>query len=148
VNQQPSDVFGQRFVGQRLARKEDSRLLTGRGVFVDDVALPGMLQVAYHRSPITRGRIVSIDLATAKALPGVVAVFTAEDLEVVPLEMVRTDKQGPGSSLEGITSAKSLPALSRRYRADYPRQCSPQTTRLGSVLWRKKWERWSKGWLD
>src|ERR1700751_4313372 len=81
-------VFGQRFVGQRMPRKEDARLLTGRGVFVDDVSLPGTLHVAFHRSPIARGRILSIDLSAAKALPGVVAVFTAEDLAAVPLEMV------------------------------------------------------------
>jgi carbon-monoxide dehydrogenase large subunit len=81
-------VFGQRFVGQRMPRKEDARLLTGRGIFVDDVSLPGTLHVAFHRSPIARGRILSIDLSAAKALPGVVAVFTVDDLATVPLEMV------------------------------------------------------------
>jgi carbon-monoxide dehydrogenase large subunit len=68
-------------IGKRLPRKEDGRLLTGRGTFVDDVVLPGMLHVAFVRSPIARGRIRSLDLSQARALPGVLAVFTAEDID-------------------------------------------------------------------
>ncbi|MFA5939476.1 MAG: xanthine dehydrogenase family protein molybdopterin-binding subunit [Sinimarinibacterium sp.] len=69
-----------RYIGKRMLRSEDARLLTGRGVYVDDVGLPGMLQVAFHRSPIARGRIKSIDLSAARELPGVYAVLTAPDL--------------------------------------------------------------------
>src|SRR5579862_9126924 len=69
-----------RFIGQRLPRKEDPRLLTGRGTFVDDVVLPGMLHVAFVRSPIARGRIRSIDTTIARGASGVHAVFTGEDL--------------------------------------------------------------------
>ena len=68
-------------IGKRLPRKEDGRLLTGRGTFVDDVVLPGMLHVAFVRSPIARGRIRSLDISNARALPGVVAVLTAEDVD-------------------------------------------------------------------
>jgi carbon-monoxide dehydrogenase large subunit len=69
-----------RYIGQRVLRKEDLRLLTGRGQFVDDISVPGVLHVAYVRSEIARGRIVSMDLEAARALPGVHAVLTAADL--------------------------------------------------------------------
>lgn len=69
-----------RYIGQRILRKEDLRLLTGRGTFVDDVAVPGVLHVAFIRSQIARGRIVSMDLDEARALPGVHSVLTAADL--------------------------------------------------------------------
>jgi carbon-monoxide dehydrogenase large subunit len=80
-------IAAQRFIGQRMPRKEDPRLLTGKGVFVDDVVLPGMLHAAFVRSPIARGRILRIDAAAARALPGVHAVLTAEDLAAVPVTM-------------------------------------------------------------
>ena len=73
-------IAAARFIGQRLPRKEDPRLLTGKGTFVDDVVLPGMLHVAFVRSPIARGRIRSIDMAAARDLPGVHAILTAQDL--------------------------------------------------------------------
>src|SRR5438093_12469172 len=72
---------GARFIGQRLVRKEDGRLLTGRGTFVDDVVLPGLLHVAFVRSPIARGSIRSIDASAASALAGVRAIYTGRDLE-------------------------------------------------------------------
>jgi aerobic carbon-monoxide dehydrogenase large subunit len=77
-----------RFIGQRLPRKEDPRLLTGKGTFVDDVVLPGMLHVAFVRSPIARGRIRSIDTAAARDMPGVHAVMTAADLEPCPINFL------------------------------------------------------------
>lgn len=77
-----------RFVGQRLPRKEDARLLTGRGCFVDDVVLPGMLHCAFVRSPVARGTIRAIDAAAARALPGVHAVLTAEDLAPLGVQMI------------------------------------------------------------
>jgi carbon-monoxide dehydrogenase large subunit len=69
-----------RYIGQRVLRKEDGRLLTGKGTFVDDVAVPGMLHCAFHRSPIARGRIRSIDTSVARAQPGVFAVLTIDDI--------------------------------------------------------------------
>src|SRR5262249_33506138 len=70
----------QRYVGTRVARVEDPRLLTGRGTFVDDVVRPGMLHGCFVRSTIARARIASIDVAAAQALPGVHAVFVGADL--------------------------------------------------------------------
>ena len=81
-------IAAARFIGQRLPRKEDARLLTGRGTFVDDVVLPGMLHVAFVRSSIARGRIRSIDRDVARALPGVHAILTAEDLARFKIDML------------------------------------------------------------
>jgi carbon-monoxide dehydrogenase large subunit len=67
-------------VGARVNRVEDSRLLTGRGTFVDDVTRPGMLHACFVRSPFARAHIRGIDPTRALALPGVLAVFTAGDL--------------------------------------------------------------------
>jgi carbon-monoxide dehydrogenase large subunit len=69
-----------RYAGTRVQRVEDARLLTGSGTFVDDVTRPGMLHACFVRSPHPRARIGSIDASAALALPGVHAVFTADDL--------------------------------------------------------------------
>ncbi len=69
-----------RYAGTRVARVEDNRLLTGRGTFVDDVVRPGMLHACFVRSPFARARIKGIDASAALAIPGVHAVFTADDL--------------------------------------------------------------------
>ena len=71
---------GNRFVGQRVVRREDPRLLTGHGTFVDDVEVPGMLHAAFVRSIDARGVVRGVDVAAAQALEGVVAVLTADDL--------------------------------------------------------------------
>lgn len=69
-----------RYVGKYVPRNEDRRLLTGRALFVDDVRLEGMLHVAFVRSDHAHGIINSIDVSAAREKPGVVAVYTAEDL--------------------------------------------------------------------
>lgn len=68
------------FVGQRLRRKEDSRLLRGAGRYLADIRLPQMLHVALLRSPYARARISRLDVSPALAVEGVTAVFTAADL--------------------------------------------------------------------
>lgn len=68
------------YAGTRVARVEDTRLLTGHGTFVDDITRPGMLHACFVRSPFARARINGIDASAALALPGVLAVFTAADL--------------------------------------------------------------------
>lgn len=72
------------FVGRPIERVEDLRLLRGRGTFVDDIAREGMLHLAVLRSPVAHGRIVRLDLAPARALPGVAAVFGPEDFAALP----------------------------------------------------------------
>ncbi|MCL5429043.1 MAG: xanthine dehydrogenase family protein molybdopterin-binding subunit [Chloroflexi bacterium] len=69
-----------RYFGERIKRNEDPRLLTGRALFVDDVNLPGMVHIAFVRSPYAHARIKSIDVSAAKELPGVIAIYTAEGL--------------------------------------------------------------------
>ena len=64
----------------KMLRKEDARLIRGRGQFVDDVVLPNMLHMAILRSPVAHGTIVSIDKSAAEAHPKVVAVVTGADL--------------------------------------------------------------------
>ena len=69
-----------KFVGDRHLRKEDPRLLTGRGRYVGDIALPGMLHAVLLRSPHAHARIVRLDAARARAHPGVVDVVSFTDL--------------------------------------------------------------------
>jgi carbon-monoxide dehydrogenase large subunit len=66
--------------GRRVTRNEDARLLTGGGVYVDDINPPGVLHASVLRAPIAHGRILSIDSSAATALSGVHAVWTAADL--------------------------------------------------------------------
>jgi carbon-monoxide dehydrogenase large subunit len=69
-----------RYVGARVHRIEDARLLTGRGSYVDDVVLPGMLHSRFVRSQYARAAIRDVDVAPALKMPGVRFVFTAADL--------------------------------------------------------------------
>ena len=75
-----TDTVATRYAGTRVPRIEDNRLLTGRGTFVDDVSRPGMLHACFVRSPFAHAKIKAIDAGAALALPGVHAVFTANDL--------------------------------------------------------------------
>ncbi|MCW2954545.1 MAG: aldehyde oxidase and xanthine dehydrogenase molybdopterin binding protein [Conexibacter sp.] len=71
---------GNGFVGRRLKRKEDPRLITGRATYVEDLTLPGTLYAAVVRSPEAHARITSIDASAAAERAGIEAVFTGEDL--------------------------------------------------------------------
>jgi carbon-monoxide dehydrogenase large subunit len=68
------------YVGQAVERVEDLRFLTGKGLFVDDLQPDNLLHAAFFRSAVPHGRIVHIDVAGARAIPGVVGVFTAQDI--------------------------------------------------------------------
>lgn len=74
------ETVATRYAGRRVERVEDTRLLTGRGTFVDDITRPGMLHACFVRSPFARAKINGIDATAALALPGVHAVFTADDI--------------------------------------------------------------------
>jgi len=74
----PANVSG---MGHRMKRKEDPRFIQGRGNYVDDVKLPGMLYMDIVRSPYAHAKIKSIDASAALKIPGVVAVITGEDLK-------------------------------------------------------------------
>jgi carbon-monoxide dehydrogenase large subunit len=78
-----------KLVGARVKRREDPRLIQGRGTYVDDVKIAGMQHIAFKRCDIAHGRITSIDVRTAEAMDGVEAVFTgaqiAEMLAPMPI---------------------------------------------------------------
>ena len=83
------------YVGKRIKRKEDPRLITGTATYVDDIQMPGMNYASILRSPYAAARIKSIETRAAAEHPGVVAVFTGKDVESV----------GPvpcGASLPGL----------------------------------------------
>src|SRR5262245_65924694 len=89
VSREPMSILApsSRLVGTRVSRKEDPRLLTGAGRYVDDVMVPGVAHVAFARSEIARGRIVGVDVTEARRAPGVLAVLTAAELN--PLRVGR-----------------------------------------------------------
>ena len=67
-------------IGDPLTRKEDARLLAGRGRFVDDVVLPGMAHAVFVRSPHAHARIASLDIRDALDSPGTIAILTGAEL--------------------------------------------------------------------
>ncbi|HUD88606.1 MAG TPA: xanthine dehydrogenase family protein molybdopterin-binding subunit [Xanthobacteraceae bacterium] len=81
------DETGYRFIGKPMPRKEDERLVTGKGRFTDDFHIDGEAYAAMVRSPYPHARIVAIDTAAANAMPGVLGVFTGADCAA--------DKLGP-----------------------------------------------------
>src|SRR5579872_436648 len=83
-------------MGHSIKRKEDLRFIQGKGNYVDDVSLPGMVYGQMVRSPYAHARLVSINVEKAKKLPGVLAVITGEDLAKANLAWMPTlsyDKQ-------------------------------------------------------
>lgn len=85
-----------KLVGQRVKRREDPRLIQGRATYVDDVALVGMRHLAFKRSDVAHGRILSIDTSAAEAMEGVEAVFTgAQIAELVPPMPIGTPFPSP-----------------------------------------------------
>ena len=78
-----------KLVGQRVKRREDPRLIQGRGTYVDDVKIAGLQHLAFKRSDIAHGRVRAIDTSAAEAMDGVEAVFTgaqiAEFLAPMPI---------------------------------------------------------------
>ncbi|HUJ75168.1 MAG TPA: xanthine dehydrogenase family protein molybdopterin-binding subunit, partial [bacterium] len=77
----PSKPTTPKMMGQRIKRKEDPRFITGTGKYTDDIKLAGMLHMALVRSDRAHARIKKVDVSKAKSMPGVVAVYTGEDLK-------------------------------------------------------------------
>src|ERR1051325_10590841 len=69
-----------KLVGARVKRREDPRLIQGKGTYVDDVKIVGMQHLAFKRSDVAHGRIVSIDTKAAEAMEGVEAVYTGAQI--------------------------------------------------------------------
>jgi aerobic carbon-monoxide dehydrogenase large subunit len=116
---------GYRFIGKPLPRKEDERLVTGRGQFTDDFALPGQTYAAMVRSPYPHARIVRIDTERAKTMPGVLGVFigadcAADKLKPVPHDPVPKTKydmklHAPGGGTVFVGPHMLLPADRARH---------------------------------
>src|SRR5215470_2280553 len=87
MNTEPNGAYGP------VPRKEDARFIRGRGTFVDDIQLPGMLYGAILRSPLPHARITAIDTVAAAAHPRVAAVFTGQDLAGLGLAWMPTMSQ-------------------------------------------------------
>lgn len=85
-----SPIAQPRYIGARVQRVEDPLFLTGRAKYTGDIQLPGMVHAAFLRSPHPHARIVSIDATAAAALPGVVAVLTAAEMNAATAPFVIT----------------------------------------------------------
>jgi len=70
----------QPYVGQRIARKEDRRFLTGKGWYTDDIVLQGQAYAVFVRSPLAHATVKGIDATAAREMDGVLAVLTGDDL--------------------------------------------------------------------
>ena len=76
-------------IGEPVKRKEDSQLLRGQGRFTDDVNLPNQAYAYILRSTIAHGRIKSIGIEAAKAMPGVLAIYTGADMTLATIPQGR-----------------------------------------------------------
>jgi len=97
--------MSERLLGASVRRREDARLVTGRGRYVADVALPGMLHVAVHRSPHAHARLVKVDAEAARRRPGVVQVLLPADA----VALGRLPLLVPHASLSAPACAEILP---------------------------------------
>jgi carbon-monoxide dehydrogenase large subunit len=111
-------IAGTRFIGKRIIRSEDDKLLKGQGSYVDDLHLPNMLQSAVLRSPHAHAVIVSIDCTQAKLLEGVHAVYTHADL--------------PGRARGRVPSMLPNPAI--RWDRGQELLCSKEVTFAGEPV--------------
>ena len=111
-------------IGRALPRKEDYRLLTGQGRYLDDIGVPGALHACFVRSPYAHARIRSIKTDAARRMKGVVAVVTAAELT----QWTTTLRMAP--PIEGLqpTEMTALPADSVRFQGD-PVVCIVATDR-------------------
>ena len=82
-------------VGASVTRLEDPPLVTGRGLFAADVSFPNQLHMRVVRSPLPHARILSVDVADARGAPGVVAIWTGDDIADVPPIDFRDDRVEP-----------------------------------------------------
>ena len=82
------EAIAGRYVGTRVNRVEDPRLLTGHGHYVDDVDVPGMVHAAFVRSPVAHAEIRGIDAVAARRVPGVFAVFTGAEMAELTNPMI------------------------------------------------------------
>ena len=112
-------IPAQRYVGASVKRSEDPRILTGRGRYIDDVQLPGMLHATFVRSTMAHANITSVDVDEARALPGVVAVYTGDDIQALlnPERAAAVDVPGTARACVQHPCHHQGPARRRSHRA-------------------------------
>jgi carbon-monoxide dehydrogenase large subunit len=93
-------------LGAPVKRTEDPRFITGKGRYLDDIKLPGMVHMAILRSPYAHANIRSVDTSAAKGMPGVIAVFTGADIPYNPLPMA-----WPAGGSAGIQNNVNTPRI-------------------------------------
>ena len=93
-------------LGKPIKRTEDPRFITGKGRYLDDIKLPGMVHLAILRSPYAHANIRSIDTSAAKAAPGVLAVIVGADIPWNPLPMA-----WPAGGASGIRNNTNMPRI-------------------------------------
>ncbi len=98
-----------KFLGQRIKRNEDPRILTGRAKYIADITYHDILHAAFLRSDYPHAKLNSVDVSAAKAIPGVIAVYTAEDLG---------DLWHPGPVL--VPAPHSIPGITANSRTQIP----------------------------
>jgi carbon-monoxide dehydrogenase large subunit len=104
-------------LGRARLRKEDARLVTGKTNWTDNIVLPGMLHMAFVRSPMAHGRITSVDLSAARAMPGVIAVFSGADF---------ADEQGSMPCVWPVTEDIVMPS--------YPPMAVDEVRYVGDIV--------------
>ncbi len=93
-------------LGAAVKRVEDPRFITGKGRYLDDLTLPGMVHMAILRSPYAHATIASLDVAAARAMPGVITVITGADIPYNPLPMA-----WPAGGVAGIQNNVNTPRI-------------------------------------
>src|SRR6516225_11017677 len=97
------------FIGQSVPRREDRRLLLGRGRFIADLELAGMLHVAFVRSPLAHARIRAIGTGRAPASPGVVAVVAGADIRAHLAPIPGMQNRPPKAWREAVEHELAIP---------------------------------------
>ena len=90
-------------LGNRVLRREDPKFLTTGGIYVDDLDVDGALWVTFVRATVAHARIASLDVTDARSMPGVVAVYTGEDIDLPPVP----------AGMPGIPDAMARPVLAK-----------------------------------
>ena len=116
-----------RNIGARKLRKEDPELITGAARYTDNITVPGMLWLGFVRSPFAHARYTKADVSKALAMDGVVAAYTAADLEfAAPLFMAfplrRSQAAAPLAAGEGQGPLRRRPGGGRGRGVARPRQ--------------------------
>src|SRR4029079_8544765 len=93
-------------LGASIKRVEDPRFITGKGRYLDDISMPGMVHLAILRSPYAHATIRSIDTTAAKSMPGVIAVITGHEIPYNPLPMA-----WPAGGSAGIQNNVNTPRV-------------------------------------